>query len=173
MLHGLVFKGKTIDKVMKTGDKRIIYYSDGTKETVDKEIAAGLAKVQGGIQGSRRSRVLTPFERKKRLEKSLGIKKSWLERDTKDFIRQRDLVSKLATQVEGAPEVKYVRHRGVNVPVIADYYNRKPPSTKVLMDRVKGEMGLKWSWKLRRKLATKTPSQAMAELIEEYKRSSE
>lgn len=171
MLKDLVFKGKTISKVMKKEgtDTRTIYYTDGTNEKLTKDDIKALARIKGGMEGEARSKALTPWERRERMARGMKVKESWLTRDKKDFIAMRNKVDAIAQQVEGAPKVKYVRRKGVNVPVIAHYFSTRQPDTKTLIDRVKQDMGRIWVWKLKMKLRKMTPSKAMEELLKEYK----
>ncbi len=171
MLKGLVFKNKTISKVMKREgtDTRIVYYTDGTSETLTKDDIKALARIKGGMQGEASSKALTPWERRRRMERGMKVKESWISRDKKDFVTQQKRVDELAQQVEGAPKVKFVRRKGVNIPVIANYFSTKQPDTKLLLERVKQDMGRVWVWKLKMKLRKMTPSKAMEELLKEYK----
>jgi len=170
LISGIIFKGKKISKIYKSGDTRVVHYTDGSKEKLSKEEIKALARIAGGMKGAQQSTALTAEERKKRIERSLKMKESWLERDKKGFIASRDLVDRLAAQVEGTPEIKYVRRRGVKIPMIGEYYSKSEPSADALMDRAKKELGLAWAIKLRLKLRKKkNPADAWAELVEEYK----
>jgi hypothetical protein len=170
MLKGLNFRKKTISHVMKQPDSgtRFVHFTDKSKLRMSKEDVKSLAHIQGGMTGANLSKSLTPWERRARMARGMKIKEAWLAKDRAGFIKQRNRTAELVKHVEGVPKIKFVKRRGVNIPVIAHYYSTHQPATKDLITRVKRDMGRIAAFKLKYKLRKMSPSAAMKELLAEH-----
>lgn len=171
LIAGTVWKGKTIRQVLKSDGERILVFTDGSREKMTKEEIIALARIKGGMNTEAISKELTPWERKVRMEKGMVLKQRAIGRDKQAWLKQRNLVGKMVKNVEGVPEIRFVRHRGLKVPVVESLFSKKMPDTKTIILRVRRDMGTEWERRLRKLLRSYSPNKAMQMLTEEYKQS--
>jgi len=174
MLKGMVFNGREIKEVLKTSESgRLIRFTDGTSQVADKDELIALARVKGAMMGEQKSKFMTPWERKQRMRVGLKIKESQITKSKEGkarYIKIRNLSGKLAKNVQGAPEVRFEKIKGVKVPVVAHYYSRQKPDTKATLLDVKKQHGVRAYNRLKHLLRqTGNLNKAMTQLQEEMK----